>query len=151
MFDVCYSYFILLSLIIPLAISLINGTIGNTMMTDTTSNMICQTTESNVVRNTVSAYLTSTYNAVFTNTIIDDVHGITKTPMITSNDMKNNSNFSRKGQSSLPVLLSSVAGGVLGLLFIVCILFLILKRKYKPGKEDLPNNPLSSHNILFKR
>ena len=98
-------------------------------MTDTTNNMICQTTESNVVRNTVSAYLASTYNAVFTNSIIDDVHGITKTPMITSNDMKNNSDFSRKGQSSLPVLLSSVAGGVLGLLFIVCIFIIDTKEK----------------------
>lgn len=66
-------------------------------MTDTTNNMICQTTESNVVRNTVSAYLASMYNAVFTNSIIDDVHGITKTPMITSNDMKKILTFQEKG------------------------------------------------------
>ena len=115
----------------------------------TTNTSVCITNSSIIDSATPS--LSGTYN-ISESTISSKTHIIITSTSISTNNITTNSDFPRKKSVVIPVLLYSLTGGLLGLCFILCIVGLILKRKYKRrNKTKVPEVSLTPCNPSFHR
>ena len=123
----------------------------NTVSLSNTNSFICTSTNKN---SDATIFVTSTVNAILTNSTTD--HFIsTRTPVIiASTGSADSSDYqSDKSAAIYPIILSSVGGGLLGLCFILCIVGLLLKRRkfYKSNKQANKFTIVTPMNSLFHR
>ena len=112
-----------------------NGTVGSN---NNTNSLICNVTNDD--NDTI--FITSTIDVMITSSVINH------TP-VTTNATNSSDLSSSRPVIAYPVILSSVAGGLLGLCFIVCIVGLLLKRKL--NRKHIKTNTFSPVNSLFYR
>ena len=76
---------------------------------------------------------------------------IDHTPVTTNVTSATNSfdHLSSRAVIAYPVILSSVAGGLLGLCFIVCIVGLLLKRKCKRKQKTHKFSPVAANSLFY--
>ena len=115
-----------------------------------TNSQICSVNNSNDTTNNATNFIISTTDVVITSSTTDHLFS-GSTPIITNNATRatnNSDDLSSRSGTHYPVIVSSVAGGLLGLCFMLCIVGLLLKRKLTRKHKTDTFSPVNS---LFYR
>jgi len=129
-----------------------DNTVGSN--SNNTNNLICNATNGDTENSNTTIFNTFTTDAIVSTTTYESSNWtvITSTASDILNTTINNTNSSdyasNRSLAVYPVILSSVAGGLLGLCIIVCIVGLLLTKKLHKRKTD---NTLESFDSLFNR
>jgi len=126
---------------VVVTLKITDNTVGSN--DNSTNNLICNATNTTIFNTFTTDAIVSTTTYESSNWTV-----ITSTASNILNATINSDYASNRSPAVYPVVLSSVAGGLLGLCIIVCIVGLMLKKKFGNRK---PDNTLESFNSLFNR
>ena len=125
-----------------------NSTIGSNR---NTNDYICSVSDSIDDINDSTVFITSTTDVAITNSTTIHPVSIRSSIPINTSGATNTSGYLNSRLTIYPVIVSSLAGGILVVFFMVCIVVLSLKRKLYRRYKNNDNFTLSPTDSLFNR